>query len=92
MDGFVLILRLVWGFFLLALLVRCFHFVFFFLFFFSEKFADYFGKFGEVVDSVIMRDRMTGKPRGFGFVTFADSAVAGKVLEENHVIDDRKVN
>ncbi|CAA7029532.1 unnamed protein product, partial [Microthlaspi erraticum] len=58
----------------------------------EEKFADYFGKFGEVVDSVIMTDRMTGKPRGFGFVTFADSAVAEKVLEEDHVIDDRKVD
>ncbi|CAN8312398.1 unnamed protein product [Cochlearia groenlandica] len=58
----------------------------------EETFADYFGKFGEVVDSVIMTDRMTGNPRGFGFVTFADSAVAEKVLEEEHVIDDRKVD
>ncbi|CAN7098745.1 unnamed protein product [Brassica rapa subsp. narinosa] len=58
----------------------------------EENFGKYFEKFGEVVDSVIMRDRMTGKPRGFGFVTFADSAVAEKVLEEEeHVIDDRKV-
>lgn len=61
-------------------------------FLFSETFANYFGKFGEVVDSVIMTDRMTGKPRGFGFVTFADSAVAEKVLEEEHVIDGRKVD
>lgn len=59
---------------------------------FSETFANYFGKFGEVVDSVIMTDRITGNPRGFGFVTFADSAVAEKVLEEDHVIDDRKVD
>ncbi|CDY48318.1 BnaC05g13720D [Brassica napus] len=59
----------------------------------EENFGKYFEKFGEVVDSVIMRDRMTGKPRGFGFVTFADSAVAEKVLEEEeHVIDDRKVD
>ncbi|KAJ0257250.1 RNA-binding [Hirschfeldia incana] len=58
----------------------------------EETFANYFEKFGEVVDSVIMRDRMTGKPRGFGFVTYADSAVAEKVLEEEHVIDDRKVD
>lgn len=39
-----------------------------------------------------MTDRITGNPRGFGFVTFADSAVAEKVLEEEHVIDDRKVD
>ncbi|KAL9306479.1 putative RNA recognition motif domain, nucleotide-binding alpha-beta plait domain superfamily [Arabidopsis thaliana] len=58
----------------------------------AETFANYFGKFGEVVDSVIMTDRITGNPRGFGFVTFADSAVAEKVLEEDHVIDDRKVD
>ncbi|KFK43948.1 hypothetical protein AALP_AA1G195500 [Arabis alpina] len=58
----------------------------------QETFANYFGKFGELVDSVIMTDRMTGKPRGFGFVTFADSAVADKVLEDEHVIDDRKVD
>ncbi|XP_010498136.1 PREDICTED: heterogeneous nuclear ribonucleoprotein 1-like [Camelina sativa] len=57
----------------------------------EETFVNYFGKFGEVVDSVFMTDRMTGNPRGFGFVTFADSAVAEKVLEEEHVLDDRKV-
>ncbi|CAH2037123.1 unnamed protein product [Thlaspi arvense] len=58
----------------------------------EETFANYFGKFGELVDSVIMTDRMTGKPRGFGFVTYSDSAVAERVLEEEHVIDDRKVD
>ncbi|KAL0733867.1 hypothetical protein Bca4012_010077 [Brassica carinata] len=56
----------------------------------EETFAKYFEKFGEVVDSVIMRDRMTGKPRGFGFVTFAYSDVEENVLEEEHVIDDCK--
>ncbi|KAG2311675.1 hypothetical protein Bca52824_023232 [Brassica carinata] len=56
----------------------------------EETFAKYFEKFGKVVDSVIMRDRMTGKPRGFGFVTFAYSDVEENVLEEEHVIDDCK--
>lgn len=54
-------------------------------------FSNYFSNYGEVRDSVIMVDRHTGRPRGFGFVTFADPAVADKVLEEDHVIDGRTV-
>ncbi|KAK4839472.1 hypothetical protein QYF36_022218 [Acer negundo] len=38
-----------------------------------------------------MMDRYTGRPRGFGFVTFADPAVADQILEKNHVIDGRAV-
>lgn len=43
------------------------------------------------MDSVIMMDRHSGRPRGFGFVTFSDPAVADRVLEEDHVIDGRAV-
>ncbi|KAB1218413.1 Heterogeneous nuclear ribonucleoprotein 1 [Morella rubra] len=48
-------------------------------------------KYGEITDSVIMIDKHSGRPRGFGFVTFADQAVADKVLEEDHVIDGRTI-
>lgn len=58
---------------------------------FAESFADYFSKYGEIIDSVIMIDKHSGRPRGFGFVTFADPAVADKVLEEDHVLDSRAV-
>ncbi|KAF9685147.1 hypothetical protein SADUNF_Sadunf03G0024200 [Salix dunnii] len=57
----------------------------------EETFTNYFSKYGEVMDSVIMTDRHSGRPRGFGFVTFADPAVADRVLEEEHVIDGRAV-
>lgn len=38
-----------------------------------------------------MRDRVTDKPRGFGFVTFADEAVADKVCAERHELQGRQV-
>ncbi|KAL9157035.1 hypothetical protein ABFS82_09G118900 [Erythranthe guttata] len=57
----------------------------------EESFSRYFRKYGEITDSVIMMDKISGRPRGFGFVTFADADVADKVLQEDHVIDGRAV-
>ena len=57
----------------------------------SETFAKHFKKYGEIADSVIMKDKHTQKPRGFGFVTFADPSVIDTVLEDEHVIDGRTV-
>ncbi|XVF33854.1 hypothetical protein REPUB_Repub18cG0007600 [Reevesia pubescens] len=55
------------------------------------QFNKYFGKFGEIIDSVIMKDRYTGQPRGFGFITYADASVVDKVIEEDHVINGKQV-
>ncbi|XP_031480551.1 glycine-rich RNA-binding protein 3, mitochondrial-like isoform X2 [Nymphaea colorata] len=55
------------------------------------QFNKYFGKYGEITDSVIMKDRRTGQPRGFGFVTYADPAVVDKVIQETHVINGKQV-
>ncbi|CAN6449273.1 unnamed protein product [Victoria cruziana] len=57
----------------------------------SAQFNKYFGKYGEITDSVIMKDRRTGQPRGFGFVTYADPAVVDKVIQESHVINGKQV-
>ncbi|KAK9146194.1 hypothetical protein Sjap_006097 [Stephania japonica] len=57
----------------------------------EDKLNDYFGKYGEVLQSVIMRDKITGRPRGFGFVVFADPAVLDRVLQDKHTIDGRTV-
>ena len=40
---------------------------------------------------VVMRDRQTGRPRGFGFVTFTMPEAADRVVEDIHVIDGRQV-
>ncbi|KAL4340651.1 hypothetical protein GQ457_08G007820 [Hibiscus cannabinus] len=55
------------------------------------QFNKYFGKYGEIIDSVIMKDRYTGQPRGFGFITYADPSVVDKVIEEDHIINGKQV-
>jgi RNA-binding protein Musashi len=58
----------------------------------EEKLRDHFQAYGEVVEVVIMKDRATGRARGFGFVVFADPAVADRVVKEKHTIDGRTVS
>lgn len=41
-----------------------------------------FERFGEVVDSAVIKDRDTGRSRGFGFVTFAEAAAAQQAKAE----------
>ncbi|KAE8724380.1 Heteroproteinous nuclear ribonucleoprotein 1 [Hibiscus syriacus] len=57
----------------------------------EERLREYFQTFGEVVEAVIMKDRATGRARGFGFVVFADPAIAERVVMEKHMIDGRAV-
>ncbi|XP_073291723.1 uncharacterized protein [Primulina huaijiensis] len=56
-----------------------------------DTFVKYFGKYGEITDSVIMKDRFTGRPRGFGFITYADPAVVDTVIAETHIINGKQV-
>ncbi|KAL5574930.1 hypothetical protein UlMin_016629 [Ulmus minor] len=57
----------------------------------EDRLRDYFQSFGDVVEAVIMKDRTTGRARGFGFIVFADPAIAERVVIEKHVIDGRIV-
>ncbi|CAI7787088.1 unnamed protein product, partial [Closterium sp. NIES-53] len=56
----------------------------------EDRLRDYFQTYGEVREVVIMKDRTTGKARGFGFVIFADPDVADRVVLEKHTIDGRQ--
>ncbi|OMJ89818.1 hypothetical protein SteCoe_7997 [Stentor coeruleus] len=49
----------------------------------NENFRAFFEQFGEIEDSVVILDKETGRPRGFGFVTFTSEDTADKVLENN---------
>ncbi|KAB1221722.1 Heterogeneous nuclear ribonucleoprotein 1 [Morella rubra] len=57
----------------------------------EDRLREYFQSFGVVMEAVIMKDRATGRARGFGFVVFADPVVAERVVMEKHVIDGRTV-
>ncbi|KAE9599110.1 putative RNA recognition motif domain-containing protein [Lupinus albus] len=57
----------------------------------EDRLRQYFQNFGDVVEAMIMKDRTTGRARGFGFIVFADPSVAEKVVLEKHVIDGRTV-
>lgn len=58
----------------------------------EDRLREYFENFGKVIEAVIMKDRATGRARGFGFVVFADPSVAERVVLEKHVIDGRTVS
>ncbi|XP_057512209.1 heterogeneous nuclear ribonucleoprotein 1-like [Actinidia eriantha] len=57
----------------------------------EDRLREYFQNFGAVVEAVIMKDRKTGRARGFGFVVFTDPAVAERVVREKHILDGRTV-
>lgn len=58
----------------------------------DEKLKEYFSKYGAVDDVVVMRDRVTKRPRGFGFITFSDAAAAQAACAETHTIDGRQID
>lgn len=57
----------------------------------EDKLIEYFSQYGEVMQTVVMRDKVTSRPRGFGFVVFSDPSVLDRVLQEKHTIDGRTV-
>ena len=45
---------------------------------------------GNVQEVVIMKDRTTGKSRGFGFVTFQRASDAAHAGNKEHMVDGRR--
>lgn len=46
----------------------------------ESAFKEFFEQFGPVEDSIVMIDRETGRPRGFGFITFEDEESTERLL------------
>ncbi|KAM9781312.1 RNA-binding protein Musashi homolog 2 isoform X5 [Syngnathus typhle] len=58
-----------------------------------DSLRDYFSKFGEIRECMVMRDPTTKRSRGFGFVTFTDAASVEKVLaQQHHELDSKTID
>jgi RNA recognition motif-containing protein len=53
-----------------------------------------FARFGQITEAKVISDRMTGRSRGFGFVTFEDAAAADAAMSEMNgtSLDGRTIN
>lgn len=59
----------------------------------DESLGQFFKKFGNIEEAVVINDRQTGKSRGYGFVTMeTKEAAEAAVSDPNPVIDGRKAN
>lgn len=58
----------------------------------DDKLRKYFSTYGLVQDAVVMKDPVSRRSRGFGFITFVEFEALDRALEaEPHTIDGRKV-
>lgn len=59
---------------------------------FIEMLFNEFTKFGEVTDSIVMKNPETGNSRGFGFITYRDNTSAENAVNSGpHKIDGKTV-
>ncbi|XP_075146581.1 RNA-binding protein musashi isoform X2 [Haematobia irritans] len=59
----------------------------------AEKLKEYFNMFGTVTDVLIMKDPVTQRSRGFGFITFQEPCSVDKVLKVPiHTLDGKKID
>ncbi|KAE8691907.1 RNA-binding protein 38 [Hibiscus syriacus] len=59
----------------------------------QEAMRQHFQKYGEILEAVIISDKLTGRSKGYGFVTFKDAEAANKACEDpTPIINGRRAN
>ncbi|KAK9283960.1 hypothetical protein L1049_012218 [Liquidambar formosana] len=59
----------------------------------KEAMREHFEKYGEILEAVIISDKVTGRSKGYGFVTFKEPEAAKKACEDaTPVINGRRAN
>ncbi len=59
----------------------------------DEDLQKLFAEHGEVEEAVIIKDKFSGRPKGFGFVTYVNDEDADKAVEalNDYELNDRKL-
>ena len=60
----------------------------------NDSLKELFATYGKITEAIVITDRMSGRSKGFGFVTFADEVAAekaaaemnGKTVEERQIV------
>ncbi|TYG89192.1 hypothetical protein ES288_A12G080100v1 [Gossypium darwinii] len=55
----------------------------------TEGLREYMSNYGDLEDCIVMKERSTGRSRGFGYVTFASANDAKCVLSGEHILGER---
>lgn len=58
-----------------------------FFYFCSDEFKDFFSKYGQVAEHEIIKDHVTKRPRGFGFIVFENEQAVDEILKNGNMID-----
>lgn len=59
----------------------------------DESLTKYFEKYGNVVDSVVIKDKNSDRSKGFGFVTYQTEEEADACMAERpHFLDERQID
>ncbi|XP_077237042.1 RNA-binding (RRM/RBD/RNP motifs) family protein isoform X2 [Tasmannia lanceolata] len=59
----------------------------------KETMKEHFDKYGDILEAVIIADKITGRSKGYGFVTFKDPEAAKKACEDSTpMINGRRAN
>jgi len=59
----------------------------------QDKLKEYFSQFGSVTDVLVMKDPITQRSRGFGFISFSNPDAVDRVLAvSSHILDGKKID
>ncbi|KAJ6311593.1 hypothetical protein OIU77_013365 [Salix suchowensis] len=59
----------------------------------KDTMREHFEKYGEILEAVIISDKITGRSKGYGFVTFKEAESAKKACEDaTPIINGRRAN
>ncbi|KAJ6900551.1 RNA-binding protein ARP1 isoform X1 [Populus alba x Populus x berolinensis] len=59
----------------------------------KDAMREHFEKYGEILEAVIISDKITGRSKGYGFVTFKEAESAKKACEDaSPIINGRRAN